>query len=94
MDNGWGKQKSKKVESKDALKCIRVKALKSELGQTMDGETKEQQHIGCQSKGTKVKQGKHRSSKRDTLSIGHGTECQSPQNNVITQLEQAVEEDI
>jgi hypothetical protein len=55
MDNGWGKQKSKKVESKDALKCIRVKALKSELGQTMDGETKEQQHIGCQSKGTKVK---------------------------------------
>jgi hypothetical protein len=56
---GWtmdgGKQKSKKVESKDALKCIRVKALKSELGRTMDGETKEQQHIGCQSKGTKVK---------------------------------------
>jgi hypothetical protein len=55
MGNGWGKQKSKTVESEDALKCIRVKALKSELGQTMDGETKEQQHIGCRSKGTKVR---------------------------------------
>jgi hypothetical protein len=40
MDNGWGKQKSKKVESEDALKCIRVKALKSELGPTMDGGNK------------------------------------------------------
>jgi hypothetical protein len=34
------KQKRKKVKSKDALRGIRIKALQSELGWTMDGRNK------------------------------------------------------